>query len=161
MTTTSNDSARLERGAGVALVLVIVAAAVAVAALLAVVAIEGIKQRKVVKGWEQVLGSREEILARYPPREANGAALALETLTAPLGIDLVPRWVQDRPRPSDQDTEAHHSISLELSDYLNRHLERDRRAIEAPPPGLASFLEARTDAIGDVRRHLAGGEVPQ
>jgi hypothetical protein len=158
---TSKHRSRPERGASVVLVLVIVAAALAVVALLVVVTIAGLEQRRVVKSWEQELGSLEEILARYPPREANGAALALETLTAPLGIDLVPRWVQDRARPSDEEVEAHQSISLELSDYLNRHLERDRRAIDAPPPDLASFLEARADAIGSVRRHLAGGEVPE
>ena len=51
-------------------------------------------------GWNETLGSREEILARFPTREANDAALELERLVAGLGIDIATRTAEERARPT-------------------------------------------------------------
>ncbi len=119
--------------------------------------------------WIRTLGTREQILARYPPREANAAALTLERLSARLGIDTVPRSVTmgrkprtvgHREQPTEEQEKAFSDFRAAASSYGTAQLERARRGIDAPPASVAAYLESHEAEIEAVRRHLTSGHVP-
>ena len=48
---------------------------------------------RVVRRWESAFLTKQELLTRYPKRDANARALELEALVATIGIDITPRYV--------------------------------------------------------------------
>jgi hypothetical protein len=112
-------------------------------------------------GWEQTLGSREEIMERFPPRGANEAALELERLTARLGIDIATRTEDARPRPSKEAARRYNRIKAKLGSYLERQVEQPRRAALPPPEQLIGFLGEEEENLAAIRRHLLEGELPR
>ena len=113
------------------------------------------------KSWAATLGTREAILSRYPPAEADPPARELERLTTSIGIDVAPRLGEGRARPSREEARAHATVKPALGDYLTAQLGRAERGPEAPPAKVQAFLEARAGAIEAVRAHLEGGRVPR
>jgi hypothetical protein len=108
--------------------------------------------------WDQSHGTWDEFMARHPRREANEAALRIEALAAPLGIDLVPKTIEDRPR-TDQEYPA--SVKKAVANYLTRHLERPASSIDPPTGELADWLVAHDEDLAAVRQALLIDEVPR
>jgi hypothetical protein len=137
---------------GAGLVLLCFALASAVAAL---------RVTQVEKRWARTFGSWEEIAERHPSRGTNEPARTLERLAAPLGIELAPRSSNGRNRPSARAAAEFAEIREELGLYMDRQLERPRRAIEPPPEAVAIYLQAHEDDVEAVRRQLQGGAEPR
>jgi len=112
-------------------------------------------------GWNETLGSREEILARFPTREANDAALELEWLVAGLGIDIATRTDAERARPSKEAASRFTRIKAMVGSHLERQVEQPRRSALSPPEQLIAFLMEEEENLVMVRRHLLEGEVPR
>ncbi len=119
------------------------------------------RESAVRREWEQRLGSVEELLGRYPPRQANRSALEVEALSAALGIDIATRGYEDRRRPTDEALAAHKTIKTDLHIYLGRQLERADSKIAAPPDEVLAFVERSEANLDALRRHLLGAEQPR
>jgi hypothetical protein len=120
------------------------------------------KTTTVERRWAGTLGTWDEILERYPPAEANPAALELERLTARLGIDTAPRSHEGRPRPTaERKTGFKKTLSGDMATYRQALLELPRRAPGPPPANVAAFLESHEEDLAAVRRHLIEGGVPR
>ena len=110
-------------------------------------------------GWERTLGSRDDILRRFPAAEASDAAIELERLVFPLGIDVAPRDFEDRERPSQEQVQAFRRFKRELGGYVDRQIEQaERRRLDPPPEALVDYLELHDERLEAVRRHLTGDE---
>jgi hypothetical protein len=120
------------------------------------------KTTTVERRWAQTLGTWDEILERYPPAEANAAALELERLTARLGIDTATRSYESRPRPTAEQMAAFkQSVSGDMASYRRALLEQPRRAPKPPPANVTAFLAGHEEDLAAVRRHLIEGGVPR
>lgn len=117
------------------------------------------KHALVVRSWEQRVGSPEDLLERYPARSANASALRVEELGAALGIDMAPRWAQDRARPTDAQRLAFRGILPHA--YLNTQIERADPAIDEPPADLVEFLDAHSRTLDALRGQLVTAEPPR
>ncbi len=139
----------------------VIAAVVAIALALFLMASQIASNKMVATqdGWRETLGSWEEIMARFPAREANEAALELEGLSAALGIDLATRSYEGRQRPSREDAREHDRAKAKIGNYLRRQLERPSRRVESPPRQVAAYLSQYAAELEAVRSWLlAGGE---
>ena len=108
-------------------------------------------------------GSRltlEEALRRYPPTETNSAALDLERLAAPLGIDLVPKDVKDRARPRASEVAAFENVWDVLWAWLKTELARASRDTSEEPVLLRDFLAKRSRPLAALRAGILKGEPP-
>jgi hypothetical protein len=112
-------------------------------------------------GWDETLGSKEEILIRFPQREANEAALELERLVAGLGIDIAPRTDDVRDRPTKEAARRYKRIKPMVGNYHARQIEQPVRVALPPPEQLISFLEEHEERLSAIRRHLIEGEAPR
>jgi hypothetical protein len=112
------------------------------------------------RGWARTLGSWDEILERYPPREANAAALELERQSAALGIDLATRSYEGRERPAPKKVLAFRRVKLAIGEYLQEQIERPHREAKPPPPELAAFLDAHRAELETMQEVLRHGEAP-
>ena len=107
---------------------------------------------------------RSAFEAQFPKADASAAALELERLAAPLGIDLVPRQIADNPaskapavetteptpfalnvdrarsRPSAEAQAAFVGIRAAVAPFLDRELKTTEERIGAPPPHLERFF---------------------
>lgn len=146
------------RGGGVLAVVAVIAVA-GVALFAAGSWLAHYKSAGVRHRWVGTFGDRDDVLARYPVREANASALELERLAASLGIDLVPRTAENRERPERGRTEFR-DVKRELGTYLSDELERPSRRVEPPPPALAAFLDEHREEIEAIHRHLVDAEIP-
>ena len=88
------------RRTGAILTVARAALAVLVGLFVIMAGVASYKTTKVERRWARTLGTWDEILERYPPAEANAAALKLERLTARLGIDTATRSYEGRSRPT-------------------------------------------------------------
>lgn len=135
--------------------------AAGVACFTAAYLVASTKSRTVQQRWERILGSRQELLAQFPPGEANATALSLERLSAALGIDIVPRSRRDRGEPDAVAVAAHRSASDELFRYLAKQLARTRTGLDPLPSGLEAYLKREAKALEGIRRELRGSEPPR
>jgi hypothetical protein len=119
------------------------------------------KSATVEAGWDHTLGSREEILERFPLRHANDAAMELERLTAALGIDIASRIDTGRARPLKETARRFAKIKPKLGNYLQRQIELPRRTSLPPPEQLISFLKEEEETLAAIRRHLLEGDLPR
>jgi hypothetical protein len=118
------------------------------------------KSEVVRSRWERSFGSRESILERYPAREANDAARTLERLAAAIGIDLAPRGIEERERPSRESVAGHRRIKVSLGRYLGGQVQRPERRVDSPPAELAGFLDQHGEAIAAIRQQLNENDAP-
>lgn len=126
------------------------------------VGITSYKTATVARRWQRALGSRDAIFSRFPPTDANAHALALEPLSAALGITLSPRWSDAaRARATTEQARAFGAARTALSPWLSSQLERSSRALDPPPADAMRFLEAAASELGAVRDYLARGDVPR
>jgi hypothetical protein len=145
---------------GAAFTLIAAVVAVAVAFFVIAAAIASYKTSGVRRQWEHTLGTRDEILDRYPTTEADSRALDLERLGAELGIDLAPRHHEERAHPSRERTAEFSSVKAELGNYFRIVIERPHRGGVAPPANVAAFLESHAEDLEAVRSHLIDRGVP-
>ena len=122
-------------------------------------------RNNVRRSWEGTLGTFEEMLQRYPKTEANFGALEIERLAASLGIDIVPRWITDRPRPSEESVEAFNRVKRTvLGEYLRSSLEQPNLGVIAnPPESLTAYVEqnaAAFDALTTYLSSVSAAEAP-
>ena len=134
---------------------------VIVACFLILATVASRKTVQVRRGWEASFGSYAEVMQRYPATEANAAALELERLTAPLGIDTATRSYEGRVRPMTEQIAAFKLIKRELPSYLNRQIEQPHRGLKPPPEKSLEYLDTHREQLDAVRRHLVLAEVPR
>jgi hypothetical protein len=140
---------------GIAALIMIVgitAALFLTASLFATIKTEMVEQR-----WISTVGTSDAVLARYPAQEENGSANTLAELTLPIGIDIAPRWDNERERPVD---ELEMNLRFEISKYLEL-LESAERIQQPPSQALAGFLETHRADIDAVQAHLLHNGQPQ
>jgi hypothetical protein len=151
-----------DRRAGAILTVASAVLAVLVGLFVIMAGVASYKTTKVERRWAQTLGTWDEILERYPPAEANAAALELERLTAPLGIDTATRSYEGRPRPTPEQKQGFkQSVAGDMAAYRTKLLESPRRATAPPPASVAAFLEVHAEELAAVRTHLAHGGIPK
>jgi hypothetical protein len=103
----------------------------------------------------------DDLLARFPRRGANAAALALEALAADLGFDVVPGTLAGAPFRGGPLPRRGTNVTRLLSDHF-RGLLRDPTPAAIPPgDALACYLDERAAVIDAVRRLLLDGETPR
>jgi hypothetical protein len=102
----------------------------------------------------------EEALRRYPPTPTNAAALDVERLAAPLGIDLVPRGVHERDRPDIKSVAAFEATREPMTAWIKSELTRSSGPISKPPAQVGAFLTSRRGALSAARAGLLRGEAP-
>jgi hypothetical protein len=150
------------KGTGAVLTVASAVLAVLVGLFVIMAGVASYKTTKVERRWARTLGTWDEILQRYPPAEANAAALKLERLTARLGIDTATRSYEGRSRPTpEKKKEFKKSVSGDMATYRTALLELPRRESAVPPANVAAFLEAHEEALAAVRAHLIEGGVPR
>jgi len=140
-------------------VMAVLAAVIVLAVFVTLRVIFDQKHALVVRSWEQRVGSPEDLLERYPARSVNASALQVEELGAALGIDMAPRWAQDRARPTDAQRLAFRGILPHA--YLNTEIERADPAIDEPPADLVDFLDAHSRTLDALRGRLVTAEPPR
>lgn len=113
------------------------------------------------RGWSHTLGVREELLRRFPAREANPAALRLESLAAGLGIDLAPRNLESRVRPAPESLERYEQIRLDVGAYVAAQLRRTEPGVEPAPGAVAAYLAEHRASLYEVVRSLTEDPAPQ
>ena len=147
-------------GSGVVALLVILAVGLTVA-LVAINALSASRMSTARRGWDESLGSWDEMMKRYPATGANAAALEVERLSAKLGIDIAPRQQAGRVRPTDEQDRAFAELRKVVGIYSRHQFERAQRgAIDAPPPILTTYVEAHAGDLDALRHQLLTGETP-
>lgn len=118
------------------------------------------KSRLAREGWNETLGTYDEIMQRFPAREANVSARQLEGLCAAFGIELAPRWEKDRERPSVDAAREHDAVKREMAAWLFRQIEQPRFAREPPPESVEKFLRDHSADVDAVRQQLIHSDPP-
>ncbi len=114
---------------------------------------------------------RSAFEAQFPKSEASAAALQLERLAAPLGVELAPKDEaeprppeatptnageeapapaingRERRRPSAEENAGYQRIGEAVSGFLDRELKNPAERIGAPSQELERYLEERQDAM--------------
>lgn len=107
------------------------------------------------------LPAAADLLARHPSRSASASALGLERLTARLGIDLAPRSLTGRSRPSKTEVDAYDAAQREIHAYVKRQLARTDPGVAPPSAELAAFFDDHGREIEALRCQLLEHEVPR
>jgi hypothetical protein len=110
--------------------------------------------------WQPRLGNAEQLLDRYPHREANASALRLEQLALPLGICLAPRSFLDRAEPAEEAIQAYRDVKRTMWTYVDGQVQSPEMAVPGPPDALVTYLDAHRAALADVRSHLLEAPAP-
>jgi hypothetical protein len=121
---------------------------------------------------------RSAFEAQFPKAEASAAALQLERLAAPLGIELAPKEEagprpleaaptnasgeasapafngRERRRPSAEESAGYQRISEAVFGFLDRELKDPGERIGAPSQDLERSLEERQDALVSIESVL-------
>jgi hypothetical protein len=111
--------------------------------------------------WQTRVGTPEQLLDRYPRREANAAALRVEQLTLPLGIRIAPRSYLQRAEPTEEQLQAHQQIKQALWAYVDEELQRPSLSVQPPPAEVREYLQAHRAEIDALRNHLLEGPAPR
>ena len=129
--------------------------------VLGLVLVVRLKEWSVDTAWERDFGPWEEFLARHPAQGANDSAIELERLAAPLGIDLVPAVVSDRPRISEKERAAQSGARDLTSAHLKRNIEDPSPRVYETPAELADYLSLHAADLKGILSRLLSGEVPR
>lgn len=114
---------------------------------------------------------RSAFEAQFPKSEASAAALQLERLAAPLGVELAPKDEaerrppeatptkaseeapapaingRERRRPSAEESAGYQRVGEAVAGFLDRELKNPAERIGAPSQELERYLEEREDAL--------------
>ena len=82
-------------------------------------AVASFKSAGVKRRWATALGTREQILERYPPADADAVARELQRLTAQLGIDTSPRSDDSAPHPATESSANFKHAGRAMAAYRN------------------------------------------
>ncbi len=150
-----------QRGLSIVAVLLVLAI-VAMALFFALNILASHKARTAQHGWDNSLGTWDEVMGRFPATEANGVAIELEQLAAALGVAVAPRAYIERALPGE---EAKHAFAQLKKDVFHGYsvdqIQRRRRgAIDPPPQVLVDYIRTYDKELEDFRRLLLTGETP-
>lgn len=108
--------------------------------------------------WEppRVAMSAKDFELIYPPTEASAAALDLEAMAADLGLDLVPKWVENRAHPDPEVVKRFQSIWPAAREYLEQELASPEERIGQPAAALSRFLAEHETEIERIADRLTG-----
>ncbi|WP_017306522.1 hypothetical protein [Spirulina subsalsa] len=122
----------------------------AVFALLLLFWLFGIKAltKNTVQAVETYLTNLEQ---EFPPTPPNSAALQLETLANPLGINLE---LSDSSTPPESTAQLLPEISDDLTQYLEQLGESTQDNIPPIPEKLQNYLNLHRNEITGIRRHI-------
>src|SRR5262245_50838047 len=95
--------------------------------------------------------SPEALVAEFPTVEANGTAKDVEALAAKLGIDLVPRSIDGRVRPTPEAKKTWDSVRSDLESYVVRELENEAFDVQIPPLAVDRYLAAHAQTLDALR----------
>jgi len=105
--------------------------------------------------------TRDELEVRFPTAEANDSARTLEGLAAAIGIDLVPKAVDDdarvHPEPGSHQTRQ---LRRNAQGYLKTELGRTRPELDAPDDKTAEFVSLTAPGITAIVAHLKDAAAP-
>ncbi len=153
-----------QRGLSVPAVLIVIAilTIVAIVLVIALNAMATRKARGALSGWDESLGTWDEVMVRFPATEANSAALELERVSASLGNSLAPRRFAERARPATEAAKAFARLKKEVfHPYAVEQIQRRRRGeIDPPPEALVDFIETYNGELNELRRLLLTLETP-
>jgi hypothetical protein len=135
--------------------------ALAIVLFLLVAMLSSSKSRRVQAGWEETIGSPEQVMERFPSRGPNAAALELETLTVEIGIDIATRGSEGRFHPSLEASRRYKRVNTSVGRYLEQQLQQPRRVALPPPEELLDFLDKERGKLTAIRDHLLGSEIPR
>jgi len=135
--------------------------AIAIGLFVVLAGVASYKVSSVERRWAETWGTQEEIFERYPATDPDAAALELERLTAPLGIDTATRSDEDRTRPDKDVATANAEFRGALGPWSSAQLERGHRTIDPPPAEVLAYLESHEPRLEAIRRHLTRGVVPR
>ena len=102
----------------------------------------------------------EAALRRYPPTETNSAALDVERLAAPLGIELAPSDAKDRFHPSGEQIALFEKSYEVISTENKAELERFSGPIAPLSKVVSEFLDSHKNDLAAVRAGILRGEAP-
>ncbi len=122
--------------------------------------IGGIRHDRAILAWNARFGSWDNLLARYPPRDANEPALRIEERAARLGVNLAPESGGDRSRPSVEQERRFRRIEADLSRYVRSQIVRNRSPVASPSSRVADFLANHAAEIAAVRDELIEAPAP-
>jgi hypothetical protein len=112
------------------------------------------------ESWGRYPDSIEDVLRRFPPREANRTALEIERISAEIGIDLAPYRSEGRPHPEQSAADSYKKAKDAIETYLSDQLKRPDSVVKPPPPAALDFLKLRQPALEALRECLAHGDPP-
>jgi hypothetical protein len=95
--------------------------------------------------WPRGLGTLRELEQRHPRHGPSEAALRLQELTRPLGIDFAMKETTDHP-----------SWRMDVAGYVLREQMRATPLIGAPLATVASYVTAHDQNLDAIRDHLLG-----
>lgn len=98
--------------------------------------------------------------AQFANSVSNQTALALETASANLGINLL-GLKSDRPSPSPTQIKQAEAIHQDLQVYLERQLEDPSDAVAPLPQHLQNYLKVHATELETIRSQGLQGDMPQ
>src|SRR5262245_15260917 len=105
--------------------------------------------------------SPEALVAEFPTIEANGTAKEVEALAAKLGIDLVPRSIDGRSKPTPETKKAWEAVRGDVVSYVVRELESETFDVQIPPLAVDRFLTSHAETLDALRDLLVGAPHPR
>jgi len=157
----SSPSRAAQRGA-TPLALLLIVVVVLLALVLTLNALSAYRTSTARQGWDEVLGSWDEVMQRYPATEANASALESERLAAGLGLMIAPRHTERWGTIPEAQRVAFERVRFALfHQFLKDQIERARRGpIDPPPTELSAYMAEYGEELTALRRHLIRGAVP-
>lgn len=119
------------------------------------------RQNEAYRAWTECCDPVDSIPARFPKRKSNTSTLKLEELASKLGVELAPRNILHRSRPSMAQETLFAEIKGPLYDFVVTKLERPDDYVDAPPKELSAFIVLHSKEISDLRKHILSNETPE
>lgn len=116
---------------------------------------------KVVDRWAEMGRSFESFAERFPARVANESARRLEKLVRPLGVDLVPKGIEDRGRPDDGAVTAFNSVKGPLGKFADLVSRSDHRVTKPIDTEALAFFDRHSEVLTGVVEHLLVENTPE
>ena len=142
--------------------IVVAVAAVVLGLIVTMNALSAYRTDVAQRGWDEVFGTWDEIMQRYPATQVNASALELERLAARLGVNITPRNAERREAlENEQIATIDPELQATFYNYGKTQMERARHGeIDAPPPDFQSYITANDEDLIALRRHLNRGDTP-
>lgn len=143
---------------GTAVTVLLVLGVAAVLFLMVIHTVASLKRTNVLRSWETTLGTFDDVMRRHPATETNAQALDIERIATSLGVDIVPRTVDDRLRPGEAEKGAFEGVKTAFAHYMTPMLEQPALGLlDEPPEEFRAYLARHDDALRELRATLAAG----